>query len=324
MTRSTAFLPRFLLMLSLLGLPLAQAAAPLHRQQAPGYYRMLIGKTEVTAIYDGFIELEPGLLKGASAKDVQKLIARMFQTTTPGVQTAVNAFVINTGDKLILVDSGAAACFGPGMGRLLGNLKAAGYEPGQVDAVLLTHLHADHACGLRSADGKAVFPKADVFASKQDADFWLDENAMATAPKSAQGLFRMAQESVAPYVASGRFKTFTPGGTLFGGVSSVAAFGHTPGHTAYLVKAGKERLLLWGDIVHNHASQFVRPDISIEFDVDAAKAIETRQRLFVEAARDQLWIGGAHLPFPGFGHVRKEENGFSWVPVEYAPLPSKK
>jgi glyoxylase-like metal-dependent hydrolase (beta-lactamase superfamily II) len=163
-----------------------------------------------------------------------------------------------------------------------------------------------------------------VFASKQDADFWLDENAMATAPKSAQGLFRMAQESVAPYVASGRFKTFTPGGTLFGGVSSVAAFGHTPGHTAYLVKAGKERLLLWGDIVHNHASQFVRPDISIEFDVDATKAIETRQRLFVEAARDQLWIGGAHLPFPGFGHVRKEENGFSWVPVEYAPLPSKK
>ncbi len=314
---------------ALLGLALgcalpATAAAPQQRHQVAGYYHMMLGKTEVTALHDGVIQLEPGLLKGASAKDVQKLLARMFQNTTPGIQTAVNAFLINTGDRLVLVDAGAAGCFGPGLGRILGNLKAAGYKPGQVDAVLLTHLHPDHACGLRTADGKAAFPNAEVFASKQEADYWLDPAVMANAPKSTQDFFRMAQESLAPYIATGRFKRFTPGGTVIGGLASIAAFGHTPGHTAFLLKSGKESLLLWGDIVHNHASQFARPEITIEFDVDNARAVETRTRLFNEAARDRLWIGGAHLPFPGLGHVRQEDKGFAWVPVEYGPLPAAK
>lgn len=298
------------------------AAAPKQDKQAPGYYRLLVGTTEVTALYDGYITLDPRLLKGASARDIQGLIARMFQQSTPGVQTAVNAFLINTGEKLVLVDSGAAACFGPTLGGILTNLKAAGYAPEQVDAVLLTHLHGDHACGLRGADGKAAFPNAEVYASRQDTDYWLDEKTATAAPKGAQGLFAMARDSVAPYVASGHFKTFVPGGKVFGDILSVAAFGHTPGHTAYLIKAGNDSLLLWGDIVHNHASQFVRPEVLIEFDVDSAKAIQTRERLFEEAAREKLWIGGAHLPFPGIGHVRKDSGGFAWVPVEYAPIPA--
>lgn len=299
----------------------AIAAAPQQSEQAPGYYRMRLGKTEVTALYDGFVSLDPKLLKGASAKDIQSLLARMFQNTTPGVQTAVNAYLINTGEKLLLVDSGAAACFGPTLGGILSNLKAAGYAPEQVDAVLLTHLHGDHACGLRTADGRAAFPNADVYASKQDAAYWLSEKTAAAAPKGAQALFAMARDAVAPYVASEHFKTFVPGGKVVDGVLSVAAFGHTPGHTAYLIKVGKNSLLLWGDIVHNHASQFARPEVSIEFDVDSAKAIQTRKRLFEEAASEKLWIGGAHLPFPGIGHVRKDGASFAWVPVEYSPLP---
>lgn len=324
MTTRFKHLMRCLLGLSLLGAALAHAAAPKQATQVPGYYRMDVGGIEVTSLYDGFVQLEPGLFKGASAKDFQGLLARMFQKSTPGIQTAVNAFLVNTGDKLILVDSGAASCFGPTLGGILGNLKAAGYAPEQVDAVLLTHLHADHACGLRTAEGAAAFPKAEVYASKQDADYWLDEKTMAAAPKGAQDLFKMAQDSVAPYVASGRFKTFIPGGKLVGGLGSIAAFGHTPGHTAFLIKAGNESLLLWGDVVHNHASQLARPEVSVEFDTDSRKAIATRKRLFEEAARDKLWIGGAHLPFPGFGHVRKETNGFAWVPVEYAPLAAEK
>lgn len=308
----------------LLGAPAVQAAAPHQAHQVPGYYRMNIGKTEITALYDGYIDIDPKLLKGATAKDIQGLLARMFQNSVPGVQTAVNGFLVNTGDLLILVDTGAAACFGPTLGNLATNLKAAGYQPAQVDVVLLTHLHPDHACGLRSADGKAAFPKAEVYASQQDADYWLSDKTMAAAPKGAQGFFRMSMDSVAPYVESKHFKTFVPGGKMPGGLTSVAAFGHTPGHTAYLIKAGDASLLLWGDIVHSHATQFARPEVSIEFDVDNAKAVETRKRILEEAARDKLWIGGAHLPFPGFGHVRKEDKGFAWVPAEYGPLKAGK
>jgi glyoxylase-like metal-dependent hydrolase (beta-lactamase superfamily II) len=109
---------------------------------------MMVGQFEVTALYDGYIDLDPKLFKYTSAREVQRLLARMFVESTPGMQTAVNAYLVNTGSHLILVDTGASACFGPTLGRIRENLHAAGYEPEQVDTILLTHLHADHACGL--------------------------------------------------------------------------------------------------------------------------------------------------------------------------------
>lgn len=312
----------FALGLMLLAAPATVLAAPPSQQhtQAPGFYRMALGSVEVTALYDGFIDLSPKLLKGASEKAIQTQLARSFQNNGQGVQTAVNGFLIHTGDHLILVDTGAAHCFGPTLGGILGNLKAAGYSPEEVDTVLLTHLHADHACGLSDPQGKAAFPNAVVYAAQAEAEHWLSEKITAAAPKEARGHFKMAQNSVAPYVAAGRFKTFAPGETLLGGLTSISAYGHTPGHTAYLLSSSGLSLLLWGDFVHNFAVQFAHPEIAIEFDTDNAAAIVSRKKLFAEAARDKLWVGGAHLPFPGIGHVRKEAEGYAWVPIEFGPL----
>ncbi|SOZ17606.1 putative metallo-beta-lactamase; putative exported protein [Cupriavidus taiwanensis] len=301
----------------------AQTATPPAQQktQVPGYYRMMIGQLEVTALYDGYIDLDPKLFKYTSAREVQSLLARMFVASTPGMQTAVNAYLIHTGSRLVLVDTGAAGCFGPTLGRIGENLRAAGYAPEQVDTVLLTHLHGDHACGL-ATDGKAAFPNATVYVDKADLDYWLSDANAAAAPKEAQGLFAMARAAIAPYQAAQRLRTFNggAGSELVPGVRVVPANGHTPGHSGYLFTSGNDSLLLWGDIVHNHALQLRRPQVAIEFDVDSHQAVITRKRILEQAARGRLWVGGAHMPFPGLGHVRRDTAGYTWVPAEYGPI----
>ena len=292
--------------------------------QVPGYYRMALGDFEVTALYDGYVMLDPKILNGASAKDIQSLLARMFAASTKGMQTAVNAYLINTGKNLVLIDAGAAKCFGPTMGVIGDNLRAAGYSAEQVDTVLLTHLHGDHACGIATADGKAAFPNATVYVTKDEAAFWLNKDTAAKAPKEFQPFFKIAEDAVAPYKTAGKLKEFTAGETILPGIVSVPSAGHTPGHAGYLVASDEEQLLVWGDIVHSYAVQFARPSVAIDFDVDRKQAIATRKKLFAEAAKKKLWVAGAHLPFPGLGHVRAEAQGYAWVPVEYAPLPGRK
>ncbi|WP_151637991.1 MBL fold metallo-hydrolase [Noviherbaspirillum aerium] len=302
----------------------ALAAAPAKQTtQVPGFYRMNLGDIEVTALYDGYVALDTKLLKGASADDIQGLLARMFIASSKGVQTAVNAYLINTGSNLILVDTGAAKCFGPTLGVIPDNLRAAGYDKAQIDTVLLTHLHGDHACGLLAAEGRPAFPNATIYAAEDEAAFWLNKDVAAKAPQEVQAFFKMAHDAIEPYVAAGKFKQFNPGDTILPGVVSVPAQGHTPGHAGYLFGKDADQLLVWGDIVHSHAVQFARPEVAIEFDVDSKKAIATRKSIFARAAKNKLWVAGAHLPFPGIGHVRAEKKGFSWVPVEYSPLQQK-
>lgn len=304
----------------LLSLSVAHAEAPQVKTQAPGFYRMALGQFEITALYDGYVDLDPKLLKNASQRDIQRLLAQRFQEG-PKMQTAVNGYVINTGSKLVLVDAGAAKAFGPSLGYIVDNLKAAGYEPGQIDAVLLTHLHGDHVNGLVGADGKPVFPKATVYADKADADFWLADGALEKAPDDAKPFFQMAQAATAPYRAENRFKTLTDGEEVVPGIKALAEYGHTPGHSGYLAESAGKQLLIWGDIVHNAAVQFAKPGIAIEFDVDSKKAVSTRESIFKRAARDKLLVAGMHLPFPGIGHVRRAGKGsYEWVPVDYGPI----
>jgi glyoxylase-like metal-dependent hydrolase (beta-lactamase superfamily II) len=303
----------------LLASSLATAEAPAQKTQVPGYYRLNLGGFEVTALYDGAIKLDTKLLKNTNDKEVQQLLARMF-VKGPAVQTAVNAYLINTGSKLVLVDAGAAKVFGPSLGNIVANLKAAGYAPEQVDAVLVTHLHGDHVNGLIDAEGKAVFANAEIWSAKADNDFWLSEEIAAKAPKEAQGFFKMARDAAAPYLKAGKWKTFSGSQDLLPGFASFAANGHTPGHSAYLVGNGEDKLLIWGDIVHNHAVQFARPNVAIEFDVDRKAAVATRKAIFAKAAKEKLLVAGMHLPFPGIGHVRAESKGYSWVPAEFSPL----
>lgn len=309
----------FLLAALLVAPGLSFAAAPQQKTQVPGYYRLQLGTVEVTALYDGAIDLDESLLKNITKNEIPGLLARQF-LKGPKVQTAVNAYLINTGGKLVLVDAGAAKLFGPSLGNIADNLKAAGYMAEQVDAVLVTHLHGDHVNGLVTADGKMAFPNAEVWSAQADNDFWLNEEIAAKAPKDAQPFFKMARDAATPYVKAGKWRTFDKDQDLLPGIASLAARGHTPGHSAYVVGNGADRLLIWGDLVHNHAVQFARPQVAIEFDVDKKQAVATRKALFAKAAREKLLVGGMHLPFPGIGHVRAEAKGYSWVPIEFSPV----
>jgi glyoxylase-like metal-dependent hydrolase (beta-lactamase superfamily II) len=304
--------------------PLSASAAPVAKQQTqvPGYYRMALGDFEVTALYDGYIDLDNKLLKGASAEDIQALLTKMFLDSSNGVQTAVNAYLINTGSNLLLIDTGAAKCFGPTLGVVQDNLKASGYSPDQVDSVLLTHLHPDHSCGLLTAGGEAAYPNATVYVPQAEADYWLSDEVAGQAPEASRGMFSMSQQAVAPYAAQQRLKRSSPDSQLIAGLSVVPSNGHTPGHSSYLLSSKDQSLLVWGDIVHSHAVQFAKPEVVIEFDVDSTKALATRKKLFADAARDKLWVAGAHMPFPGIGHVRREGSAYAWVPVEFGPIRS--
>ena len=309
---------------ALVAMSAAQAAPPAEQTQVPGFYRQQVGSTVVTAIYDGYVALDPKSLSGLNQQQIQQHIARMFQAKNASIQTAVNAFVVHTGTHLVLIDAGSSDCFGPTMGRMLGNLRAAGFNPEDVDTVLLTHMHPDHACGITSPDGKAAFPNATVWAARKDAEFWLNAASAPQLPADQRSFLKMAQDAVAPYAAKGRFKTFGDGDAIVAGISVVPSNGHTPGHSSYLVASGAEKMLVWGDIVHFHAVQLPHPEVTIEVDVQPKAAIASRQRILADSARNGWLVAAAHHPFPGIGHVRSEGKGYAWVPVEYGDLPPVK
>lgn len=300
----------------------ARADAPAAGDQVAGYYRIQLGKFEITALYDGAIEIDAKLLRNVKAPDLQRLLSRMF-VGNPMMQTAVNAYLINTGSHLVLVDAGAAKLFGPSLGFVLQNMKAAGYAPAQVDTVLITHLHGDHMGGLNDAEGRPIFPKAKVLVSQADNDFWLSQKVADGAPSQVQPYFKMARDTAAPYLASKQWQTFVEGDELVPGIRAVKASGHTPGHTAFTVASEGQELLIWGDLVHAHAVQFAKPWVSIEYDTDQKQAIATRRGIMKAAAASKTLVAGMHLPFPGIGHVRAEGKGrYAWVPVEFGPLPA--
>ncbi|MBY8932965.1 MBL fold metallo-hydrolase [Pseudomonas fluorescens] len=297
----------------------AMAQAPQQGTQAPGYFRLALGDYEVTALFDGYNDLSPKLLQGMSQGQIRALLARR-SIESPGVQTAFNAFLVNTGKQLILVDSGAGQCIGATAGQLLANMRAAGYQPEQVDTILLTHLHLDHVCGLVDAQKQALFTNATVYAAKAEADYWLDPTALAKAPAGAKEFFKIAQDSTAAYVAAGRFKTFAAGQSpLPGLVEATLEAGHTPGSTTYRFTSQNQSIVFMGDLVHNLAVQFEHPEVSIGFDVNSAQAINARQAVFSAAVASKTWVTAAHLPFPGIGHITAQGKHFQWVPVEYGP-----
>lgn len=297
----------------------ALAEAPQQKTQVPGWYRTMVGDFEVTALYDGYIDLDPAaLLKFTRPGEIQRGMDRNFLTGKT-IQTSVNGYLVNTGQQLILVDAGAQQMFGPTLGKLADNLKAAGYDPAQVDLVLITHLHADHVGGVLATDGQPLFPKAQIMLTQPEADFWLSDAKMQAAPKEMQGFFQMAKTAVAPYQAAGRVKFFAPNEQIAPGVKAVAT-GHTPGHSSYLFESKGQKMLVMGDMVHIGAVQFARPEVAMAFDTDNKPAIASRKAMWAQAAKEKWLLAGAHVSFPGLGHVRPEGRGYAWVPVEYSPI----
>ena len=284
--------------------------------QAPGYYRMHVGRFEVTALLDGThpFPSDRVAIGTTNAKLEGMLRARFLPTRYEGM---INAFLVNTGDRLVLIDTGAGELYGKEGGGLPAALRAAGYSTDEVDDIYITHLHEDHAGGLM-ADGKAVFPKAVVHVSARDADFWLDDAHQKEVNGLLRPFFPAIQKVLAPYIASHRLRPFSDGAHLLPGLRAVAAPGHTPGHSFYLLQDEGQSMLFWGDTVHIEPVQMADPNVAIRYDWDVPKAIATRKAIFARAAAEGWWVAGAHVSFPGIGHVSaKGHSGYAWVPANY-------
>jgi glyoxylase-like metal-dependent hydrolase (beta-lactamase superfamily II) len=301
------------------GVGVARAAAPMVKTSAPGYFRMMLGDFEVTALSDGTVNLPINqIMTRTTPAQVDKALAKSFLKSP--VETSVNGYLINTGTKLVLIDTGAAGLFGPTLGKLLGNLKASGYEPEQVDEIYITHLHHDHVGGLLLG-GQTAFLNAVVRVDRHETDYWLSQANMDKAPMEIQEFFHKAMISVRPYVESGRFMPFDGDTELVPGVRSVSSHGHTPGHSTYLIESKGEKLMLWGDLMHVAAVQFDVPSVTILYDTDSQSAAVQRKAAYADAAKQGYIVGAAHISFPGLGHLRANGKGYAWVPINYTAFP---
>jgi len=277
---------------------------------------MQVGDIQVTALSDGTVPLDLAkLLSNTQPGEVEKLLSFNYLPTT--VEESVNAYLVKTGDQLILVDAGTAGNFGPTLGQLTKSLAKAGYTPDQIDAVLITHAHVDHVGGLMDGD-KMVFPNATIYISKPEAEFWFGEKSKGNIPESLKGFYQYANASVGPYLKAGKVKTFDYGHELFPGIMPLARPGHTPGHTFYQLTSKGEKLVFWGDVIHSAAIQFADPSVTIDYDVDTKVAAATRKQALADAAKGGYWIASDHISFPGIGHVRADGSKYDWVPANYS------
>ncbi len=296
-----------------------QASGQQVKTQAPGFYRMMLGDFEVTALSDGVVNVVPKqFLQNTTPSTLAPLLDKAYESDS--IPTSVNAFLVNTGDALVLIDTGAGTVLGPSLGKLVANIQAAGYRPDQVDAVLITHMHPDHFGGL-SSKGVRTFPNAVVYASKQDAEVWLNPEELSKAVddngKMGKYRFAAARDAFSPYAAEGKLKLFEAPSEPFKGFKAIGSRGHTLGHSFFLIESKQQRMMFWGDLVHVGAVQFDEPQVTMFSDMEPSSAISTRLAGYTEAAKERYFVAAAHQPFPGMGHVRKASPGFAWVPVTY-------
>ncbi len=213
----------------------------------------------------------------------------------------------------MLVDTGTAGLFGPTAGRVLANLKAAGYAPEQVDEIVITHMHGDHIGGASST----TFPNATLRLDKRDSDFWLAPEQVAKGGEGGQAIAAL----VKGFADAGRFKPFegdAAGVPIVPGVKAVPAYGHTPGHSNYVAESKGQKIVFWGDLMHVAAVQFPEPAVTIQFDSDPKAARPAREKAYAAAAKDGYYVAVAHVSFPGIGKLRVDGKGYDWLPVNYS------
>ena len=268
----------------------------------------------MTALLDGYIDIGHGFWQGVEQATVEELAAAAGLPATGAIRVGVTSYLINQGDRLVLVDSGSADHFGPAAGKFLQTLAAAGHAPEQIDVVLITHMHPDHIGSLLE-NGAAVFPNAQIVICDDELEYWTSSAEQANAPDFAKPWFDVANAVKSAY--DGRLETFSGAPELVPGITAVPLIGHTPGHTGYRLSSAGDDLLIWGDACGVASVQFQHPEAGLVFDVDGATGKATRARLLDMAANEGVLVASAHLPFPSFGRVLRSGAAFEWRPDEY-------
>jgi glyoxylase-like metal-dependent hydrolase (beta-lactamase superfamily II) len=296
----------------------AGAAAPPADKQAPGIYRYKIGTFELTALYDGiwYRPITDKFIPNAPFKDVESALDKAFMPHDK-LATPFTTLIVNTGKKLILIDTGTGGQISPTAGTLGDNLAAAGISPSAVDQIVISHFHPDHINGIKDKDNILVFPNAEIMVPAAEWSYWMDDANMNAAPADEKLTFRN-QRRVFSDIAK-QITHYQPGAEVAPGLETLAAPGHTPGHTVFAIHSGDQSLMVLSDTAQ-HPAVFARhPDWQAAFDVDGPAAVATRKKLFDRAAADRMLVTGYHFPFPACGHLLKTATGYEHVPVPWQP-----
>ena len=292
----------------------ADAAAPPQAGQAPSFFRYRIGDLQITAIHDGLAYRDiPGFIQNAPADAVRQALADAFLPTDKFPIT-FTTLVVNTGSKLLLIDTGNGDLAPPTAGKWMANFRAAGFEPAQVDTIVFSHFHTDHINGYRLKDGTTPFPHAQLMVPEPEWAYWMNDDQRARAPNAyVRGNFdniRRVFDPVRNDVTLYRWdQEISPG------ITAIRAEGHTPGHTAFAIVSGTARLLVMSDVTNNTSIFARHPDWSALFDQDPAGARATRHRMLDLAALERMQVSFYHAPFPATGHIERQGDGYTLIPA---------
>ena len=302
----------------------ASAAAPQATTQAPGWYRYKVGSYDITAVTDGrnTFKLPDTFVINAKKDQVNEalLAAHMEKDMMTIPYTPI---VINTGAKLIVMDTGTGeANFerskGVG-GQFFNNLKASGYDRNAVDLVIISHFHGDHINGLIKPDGSPSFPNAEIMVPAVEMKYFMDDAEMnKQTSERMKGVFAGTRKV---FDALKRKVTqYEVGKEIAPGITSVATYGHTPGHTSYVVASGGKTVYVQADVT-NHPALFARnPGWHAFFDQIPDMAEATRRKVYDMLVVEKMMVQGFHYPFPGLAHVEKAGNGYREIPAPWNPV----
>ena len=278
-------------------------AAPAATQPAGNadVFRFRIGTLEAAALKDGDIDAaNDGKTFGVGQPtDQMAALLAAAKQPTDVLHLSIQPLLVRSGTRVLLFDTGAADASFARAGRLPASLLAAGVEPSQVTDIFLSHRHPDHVGGLLTREDALAFPNATIHLSAPEWEALKgDRDAAALVA------------AITPKVAA-----FQPGAAVVPGVvTAVAVDGHTPGHSAYEITSGNERLLYIGDTAHHFVVSVQRPEWTVQYDENAPLAQTRRRALLQRAAADNLRVYAVHFPFPGLGRIEAQGDSFVWVP----------
>ncbi len=290
----------------------ALARAPKLGTQSPYWHRFIVGDAEVTVVSDGPLPLgDPsGTFIGIPKEEVKKMLVEHF-LSPDNVVLEQNSPIVNTGDKLILFDTGmgTSKAFGPTTGRQQKSMAEAGIKPEDIDAVVLSHAHIDHIGGIVDANDKPLFPNAQYYIAQSDLDFWTDEGKLGGPLKD---FVLHARKNLLP--VRDRLVFFKDGQEFLPGVQAMAAPGHTVGHHMFMVTSNGKSFAFLGDLTHHAVLLLEKPLMEFSYDTDPKQAAQTRVKMLDMLAANNIPVMSYHFAWPGYGHVAKSGDGFRYFP----------
>jgi glyoxylase-like metal-dependent hydrolase (beta-lactamase superfamily II) len=301
----------------------ARAAAPLADKQVPGWYRYKVGSIEVTAVTDGAFAnpLTDTFIRNVKTEETNKTLEAMYLEKNK-IVVPYTPIAVNTGSRLVVIDTGLGGALYEsskgGVGQFHANLAAAGIDAKAVDAVIISHFHGDHINGLLTADSKPAFPNAEILVPAPEWKFWNDdgEASKATGNVLVEGNFKNVKRIFG--ALGNKVTPYEPGKEVAPGITSLATYGHTPGHVSHIISSGNATLMVQADVTN--VPLFVQnPGWYIQFDMDGPAAEATRRKFYDMLAVERMMVQGFHYPFPSVGHIEKVGSGYRVIAVPWSP-----